>query len=128
LKQIALFSHVIVLWWAHEHDNPGDRSTLITPLPYAPGQDAGVFASRSERRPNPIGLSICPILHVDEANGVIVVAWIDANDGTPILDLKPYVPVTDRVRDVGVAAWFEGLPNCMEDAATFDWEGFFNPQ
>jgi tRNA-Thr(GGU) m(6)t(6)A37 methyltransferase TsaA len=127
LKQLGQFSHVIVFWWADQHDNLPDRRTLVAALPYAPGETAGVFACRSEYRPNPIAMTICPVFDVDEQNGVILVAWIDAFDGTPILDLKPYVPLSDRVRDVQVAKWFQGLPEWMEDAATFDFEAFFNP-
>ena len=126
LKQLDQFSHVIVFWWADQHDNPQDRRIVETPLPYAPGVTAGVFACRSEYRPNPIAVTVCPLVGVDIPNGMVELAWIEAFDGTPIVDLKPYVPISDRVRDVRVARWFDGLPEWMEDAATFDFEAFFH--
>jgi tRNA-Thr(GGU) m(6)t(6)A37 methyltransferase TsaA len=107
LEKLATFSHVIILWWADRHDNPEERSILITPLPYAKGTKAGVFACRSEYRPNPIGITTMPILNIDEANGIITLPWIDAFDGTPVLDLKPYIPSSDRVRDFRVADWMK---------------------
>lgn len=125
LKQLDQFSHVIVLWWADRHDNPQDRAIVETSLPYAPGVTAGVFACRAEYRPNPIGVSVSPILAVDVAQGCVELPWLEAFDGTPILDLKPYVPISDRVRDVIVAPWFEGLPEYLEDAAGFDFDAFF---
>jgi tRNA-Thr(GGU) m(6)t(6)A37 methyltransferase TsaA len=122
LKQLDQFSHVIVFWWANRHDNEPDRLTLETDLPYAPGERAGVFACRSPYRPNPIAITICPMFGMDEAQGTILVPWIDAEDGTPLVDLKPYVPMSERVREVQVARWFEGWPQWMEDAADFDFE------
>jgi tRNA (adenine37-N6)-methyltransferase len=119
LKQLDRFSHVMIFWWADKHDNPNDRSILQTELPYARGTQAGVFACRSEYRPNPIGVTICPILHMDEQNGIILLPWIDAFDGSPIIDLKPYLPISERVRDVRVAPWFADWPQYMEDAAEF---------
>ena len=52
LKGLGEFSHVIVIWWAHQHDNPADRAVMQTELPYAPGTVAGMFACRSPQRPN----------------------------------------------------------------------------
>lgn len=127
LKQLDQFSHVIIFWWADQHDNDQDRAVVDTPLPYAPGVTAGVFACRSEYRPNPIAMSISPMFGVDVQAGTVILPWLDAEDGTPIVDLKPYVPISDRVREVQVAPWFKGLPEWMEDAATFDFEAFFNP-
>ncbi|MBE0690255.1 MAG: SAM-dependent methyltransferase [Anaerolineae bacterium] len=121
LKALEQFSHVHVFWWMSESDNPTDRANLQDELPYAPGQIAGVFASRSNERPNPIGLTTCFILDVDEKAGMIYVAWMDAHDGTTVLDLKPYIPLSDRARDVKVPSWFAGWPQWMEDAADFDF-------
>jgi len=119
LLQLEQFSHVIVLWWADQHDLPGDRKRLTTELPYAPGEQAGVFACRSEYRPNPIAMTIMPILGIDRENGMVILPCIDAFDGTPVLDLTPYLPVSDRVRDVRVADWMKEWPEWMEDSGAY---------
>jgi tRNA-Thr(GGU) m(6)t(6)A37 methyltransferase TsaA len=119
LKHLGQFSHVMVFWWAHQHDNDQDRRVMQADLPYAKDVRAGVFACRAECRPNPIAMTTCFIFDVDEQNGIIHLAWIDAFDGTPLVDLKPYIPMADRIRDVGVAEWLKDLPEWMEDAAAF---------
>ncbi|MBN1428002.1 MAG: SAM-dependent methyltransferase [Anaerolineae bacterium] len=119
LKELARFSHVMVLWWAHQADNPEQRAITTTELPYAPGIEAGVFACRSPYRPNPIALTTMFILDVDVENGIVTLPWLDTEDGTPVLDLKPYIPISERIRDVRVADWFAGWPEWMEDAGEF---------
>jgi len=116
LEKMDRFSHFLVLWWASGHDNPESRSTLQTPLPYADNLTAGVFACRSEFRPNPIGVTVCQCIDLDMEGGVIRVPYMDAFDKTPILDLKPYFPVCERVRDVQVPQWVENWPQWYEDA------------
>ena len=74
-----------------------------------------MFACRAEYRPNPIGVTVCPVIDVDEASGTVTVADIDAFDGTPIVDLKPYIGVTDRVRDVTTPPWFEDWPEWLPE-------------
>ena len=119
LEKLDQFSHVVIVWWADKHDLADDRKILTTQLPYAPGIRAGVFACRSEYRPNPIAITIMPILAVDQKQGIISLPWMDAFDGTPVLDLKPYLPVSDRVRDVKVADWMHDWPEWMEDAGAY---------
>jgi tRNA-Thr(GGU) m(6)t(6)A37 methyltransferase TsaA len=119
LKMLAAFSHVIVCWWAHGHDNPASRALLTTQLPYAPGVEAGVFACRSEYRPNPICITTMPILNLDQESGMVTLPWIDAHDGSPVIDLKPYIPVSDRIRDVRVADWMQEWPQWMEEAGAY---------
>lgn len=119
LQQLDQFSHVMIIWWADKHDNPTDRKMLSAELPYAPGIRAGVYACRSEYRPNPIAITIMSILGVDLESGTITLPWIDAFDGTPVLDLKPYMPVSDRIRDVKVADWLSDWPLWMEDAGAY---------
>lgn len=119
LKQLDRFSHVQIFWWADKMDTKKYRSIMTTELPYAPGVEAGVFACRSEYRPNPIAVTLMAILSVDVENGVIVLPWIDAFDGTPVLDLKPYIPISDRIRDFKVAEWLTDWPEWMEDAGEF---------
>ena len=119
LQQLDRFSHVMVFWWAHQMDNEHQRQVLTTDLPYAPGEQVGVFACRAEYRPNPIAVTTLVVLDVDVEGGRVVLPWIDAYDGSPLLDLKPYIPICDRIRDVRVAPWMADWPMWMEDAPAF---------
>jgi len=115
LKQLNHFSHVMVFWWAHKHDNKKSRSTLQCEPPYAKGKITGVFATRAEYRPNPIAMTTCKILKLDESQGIITVAEIDAYDQTPIVDLKAYFPVCDRVKNATSPPWLSDWPEWMPD-------------
>jgi tRNA-Thr(GGU) m(6)t(6)A37 methyltransferase TsaA len=115
LKQLDHFSHVMVFWWADKHDNEESRSIMQTNPPYAADKVTGVFACRSEYRPNPIAMTTCRILGVDEKNGIVQVADIDAYDGTPIVDLKGYFPVCERVRDAAIPEWLSDWPEWMPE-------------
>lgn len=115
LKQLDHFSHVIVFWWADKHDNEKSRSILQCEPPYAKGKITGVFATRAEYRPNPIAMTTCKILEVDEMKGIIRVADIDGYDGTPIVDLKAYFPVCDRVRRAKIPEWLSDWPEWMPE-------------
>jgi tRNA-Thr(GGU) m(6)t(6)A37 methyltransferase TsaA len=100
------FSHVVVLYWFHKNDTPEKRGTLrVHPRGKRSNPLTGVFATRSPRRPNLIGLSICRILSVE--NNVIRVDSIDAFNDTPVLDLKPYVPRMDTVENPSGPKWAE---------------------
>jgi tRNA-Thr(GGU) m(6)t(6)A37 methyltransferase TsaA len=115
LKQLGHFSHVMVFWWADKHDNEQSRGIMQTEPPYAAGRVTGVFATRAEYRPNPIGMTTCKLLSVDEENGVLQVADIDAYDGTPVVDLKAYFPVCDRVREATIPEWLSDWPEWMPE-------------
>jgi tRNA-Thr(GGU) m(6)t(6)A37 methyltransferase TsaA len=115
MKQLEHFSHVEVFWWADKHDNDRSRSSLQTKPPYANEVLTGVFATRAEYRPNPIAMTTCKILEVDEKKGIIQVADIDAFDGTPIVDLKAYFPVCDRVKDARIPEWLSDWPDWMPE-------------
>lgn len=107
---VDLFSHLIVLWWIHERDTVEDRRTLISYPPRNKGEEAsGAFSCRSPSRPNPIGHTIVKLLEVDVEKSRLKIDHIDANHGSPILDIKPYLPSSDRVDDARVASWFENL-------------------
>jgi len=119
LKALDQFSHALIFWWADQMDSREMRNELTTELPYAPGVEVGVFACRSEYRPNPIAVTTMPILDIDLEKGVVTLPWIDAYDGTPVIDLKPYIPISDRIRDYQVADWASDWPEWMEDAAAY---------
>lgn len=120
------FSCLNVLWWANLLDNDEQRAVLTCEKPYknAPAT-MGMFATRSPLRPNPIALTVVSILHIDYDNGKVHVPYIDAEDGTPILDIKPYHPATDRMKEVSVPAWCRHWPQWLEDSAMFDWAAEF---
>lgn len=127
LTALTGFSHINVLWWFSEFDEDVFRSMLETDQPYknAPAQ-MGIFATRSPIRPNPIALSTVEVIHLDESNGIIQIAYIDAHDHTPILDIKPYTPSLDRVERPVVPEWCRHWPNSIEASETFAWEQEFN--
>ena len=115
LKELERFSHVQVFWWFSEFDDEMYRT--ITQSDHAPydAPTLGVFACRSPVRPNPIALTTVEMLGVDHADGIVEIVNIDAFDGTPVLDLKPYIPVSDRVKDVRVAEWAVDWPEWLPE-------------
>jgi tRNA-Thr(GGU) m(6)t(6)A37 methyltransferase TsaA len=92
LKDLALYSHVILLYWMDEA-----RRDLIEQVPAHVGSPRGTFALRSPVRPNPIALAVVELLGIDGAN--LTVRNIDCIDGTPLLDIKPYFASTDSFPD-----------------------------
>ncbi len=126
LTSLEEFTHLQVVWWGHLYDNPEDRNRLVIPKPYKNGPDAiGVFATRSEMRPNPILITTVPVASIDFENGIIHLYFIDAIDGTMVLDLKPYHK-TERVKECRVPQWCSHWPQWFEEAATFNWQNEFN--
>jgi len=96
LKGLDGFSHIFVLYWFDKNDTPQKRSILqVHPRGNKKNPLTGVFACRSPARPNLIALSLCRIRSVKDR--VIHVDKIDAFNGTPILDIKPYIPSIDSV-------------------------------
>ncbi len=118
LQQLEHFSHVHVIWWATLADNPEWRALRVVEPPYAPGQQVGIFATRSPARPNPIADTVTDLLHLDAAAGIVRVAYLDAVEGTPVIDLKSYIPTSDRVRAPRVPAWMAEWPEWMPED---DW-------
>ena len=98
------FSHVIVFYWFDQNDTPEKRKTLqVHPRADTRNPLTGVFGTRSPRRPNLIGFSICKIESIRA--GKIQIAGIDAFDKTPVIDLKPYIPESDSVPGASIPAW-----------------------
>lgn len=121
------FSHIQVFWWFDSCDNDQDRSVLTNQKPYTKGpQVLGTFATRSPQRPNPIAVTTAQIIWMDKENALIGLSYIDAANGTPVLDIKPYTPSLDRVEHPSVPAWCAHWPKNTESGGDFDWESEFN--
>lgn len=99
LKGLEGFSHIWLLWKFSEAECTDFRPTVRPPR-LGGNARMGVFATRSPFRPNPIGLSCVKLLEiksVPDKGTVLVVSGADLMDGTPIYDIKPYIPYTDSV-------------------------------
>lgn len=122
LRHLDSFSHALVLWWCHHADADDYRALLEVSPPYkCSPSPLGTFATRSPARPNPLAISTVAIAEIDRATGLVKTPYLDAADETPILDLKPYHPSLDRVRDVAVPGWCDHWPKRVEDSESFDW-------
>lgn len=101
LDQIDRFSHIWVIFVFHQHDSKNWKPSIRPPR-LGGAKRVGVLASRSPHRPNPIGLSVVKLDRVDltaEGGPELHVSGIDFLDGTPLLDIKPYLPYADIVNN-----------------------------
>jgi tRNA-Thr(GGU) m(6)t(6)A37 methyltransferase TsaA len=103
LDGIEGYSHVIVLFWIDRVPEEERGLTRIHPLGDPTLPLLGVLATRTQLRPNPIGMSIVPLL--GRKRNELRVRGLDAIDGTPVLDIKPYIPHYDSVPQVKLPAW-----------------------
>ena len=111
LTDLEGFSHVVLIY--HFHRSGPARLSV---RPYMDDREHGVFATRAPARPNPIGLSVVRLLKVE--GNVLHVADVDIVDGTPLLDIKPYVPQFDAAAGARIG-WLQGklgrLPRARDD-------------
>jgi tRNA (adenine37-N6)-methyltransferase len=98
LRDLAGFSHLILL--THLYLVQGYALDVV---PFLDDQSHGIFATRSPKRPNPIGFSIVRLIRIEQST--LSIEDLDVVDGTPVLDLKPYVPTFD-VRETDRIGWF----------------------
>lgn len=100
LQDLEGFSHLILIY--HFHRSP-DPSLVVQP--FLDEVPHGVFATRAPRRPNPIGFSVVRLISVQ--SNIIKIENVDILDGTPLLDIKPYIPGIDQPETVRIG-WLEG--------------------
>ena len=104
LQNLDDFSHVIILYWCHLRDKKDERRVLkVTPRRHLHTSQVGVFASRSPTRPNPIALCVTRLLKIQ--NCTLHVRGLDAQEGSPIIDIKPYIPRADSISNAKVPEW-----------------------
>jgi tRNA-Thr(GGU) m(6)t(6)A37 methyltransferase TsaA len=103
LERLEEYSHIIVIFWAHKAT---DQSKMALRVRYR-GDPAlpmvGVFASRSLFRPTPLGMKVARLLEVE--NNILRVEGLDALDGTPVLDIKPFNPGNDAPENAKTPEW-----------------------
>jgi tRNA-Thr(GGU) m(6)t(6)A37 methyltransferase TsaA len=93
LQDLSGFSHILLLY--HFHKGKGFNLHVV---PFMDSQTRGVFSTRAPKRPNPIGLSLVKLEKV--AGRILHIENVDILDGTPLLDIKPYVPEFDKATSV----------------------------
>jgi len=89
LKDVEGFSHIILLYHFHQI-----KESMLLVTPFLDSQPRGVFATRAPKRPNPIGLSVVKLDGIE--GNILHVENVDILDGTPLLDIKPYIPQFDN--------------------------------
>lgn len=112
LKSLEQFSHLWIVFVFHEHGGKSWKPTIRPPR-LGGNKKVGVLASRSPHRPNPIGISAVKIakLEIDHPEGPrIEVEGIDLIDGTPVLDIKPYIPYADSIPEAQSGWAAEPIP------------------
>ncbi|RLF49164.1 MAG: tRNA (N6-threonylcarbamoyladenosine(37)-N6)-methyltransferase TrmO [Thermoplasmata archaeon] len=111
LEDIGNFSHIFLIYHLHL-----SRKYSLKVKPYMDDKERGVFATRAPSRPNPIGISVVELLEVD--GNMLHIKNVDIVDGTPLLDIKPYVPEFD-IHNVKKIGWLEKnvhkLPETKDD-------------
>ncbi|MCP9759476.1 tRNA (N6-threonylcarbamoyladenosine(37)-N6)-methyltransferase TrmO [Aquitalea sp. S1-19] len=109
VRGLADFSHLWLQFVFHETAARGWRP-LVRPPRLGGNDKVGVFASRATHRPNPLGLSLVELIGIDTGSGVILeLAGADLLDGTPVLDIKPYIPFVES-RPQARAGFIDGPP------------------
>lgn len=109
LDGLTGFSHIWVFFWFHGNDTPENRAILkVHPRKDPANPLTGVFATRAPVRPNLIGMTCCRLFKVEGRR--LTVEGLDAWEGTPIVDLKPYLPQSDSHPEASTPPWVKRLP------------------
>ena len=107
LDGLEEFSHIVVLYWMHQVDTTGQLPMKVHPMGKQELPLVGLFATRSPHRPNPVGETTVRLLQ--RQGNILKVEGLDAIDGTPVIDIKPYVPEFDSAAKATVPQWIANL-------------------
>jgi tRNA-Thr(GGU) m(6)t(6)A37 methyltransferase TsaA len=106
LKGVEGFSHLWVFYWFHENDNPEGRAVLqVHPRKDPANPLTGVFGTRSPLRPNLLAMHLSEVREIRPEEGEILLRSLDARPGSPLIDIKPYLPHTDRPDNLRLPEW-----------------------
>ncbi len=107
LEGLEEFSHILVVYWMHRlHPGEGPWGK-IHPMGRADLPLVGLFATRTPHRPNPLGVAVVRLL--ERRGNALKVVGLDAIDGTPVIDVKPFIPPLDFPSQVRVPQWVKRL-------------------
>jgi len=115
---LAGFSHVKIMWWFDKFDKSTYRKVTECDPPYENAPRTGIFATRSPVRPNPIAITTARLLEVDLTGRRIRISNLDSFDKTPIINIVPYIPALDRVKEFRVPDWLKHWPEWVDDRET----------
>jgi tRNA-Thr(GGU) m(6)t(6)A37 methyltransferase TsaA len=104
LQGLEDWSHIVVIFSMHETTFDPDQHLVSRPGDREDMPEVGVFAQRSNITPNTIGMTAVKVLEIND--NVLTVRGLDAIDGTPVIDIKPYAPIYDGANDPLVPVWF----------------------
>jgi len=107
LDGLEAFSHVLVLYWMHRAAEAEPVRMRRRPQGRADMPEVGIFAQRARHRPNPIGVTAVRLLRREKNR--LMVQGLDAINGTPVVDVKPYVPQFDSVEAPTTPTWVNQL-------------------
>jgi tRNA-Thr(GGU) m(6)t(6)A37 methyltransferase TsaA len=105
LEGVEEFSHLCILFWLHHIE--GEIALHVHPENRVDLPAVGLFATRTPCRPNPIGLQVVEL--ISREGNVLTVRGLDALDGSPVLDIKPYLPRGDCIPDATIPEWLKKL-------------------
>ena len=108
VQDLSAFSRIWLVWWFHRNST---WKPLVLP-PRGTAKRRGVFATRSPHRPNPIGITSIPLLGIE--GSTLIVGNSDLVDGTPILDIKPYIPTVDAFPEASMG-WLSEVESEMAE-------------
>jgi tRNA-Thr(GGU) m(6)t(6)A37 methyltransferase TsaA len=103
LEGLEEYSHVIVIYWLHKSVEADRMALKVHPRRKTDGQPVGLFASRSPFRPNPLAMKVVRL--IEKKGNLLSVRGLDAIDGTPVLDIKPFIPGYDSPAGVTAPKW-----------------------
>jgi len=101
------FSHIMVVFWMHKSPVKGSPPRKVHPRGRADLPLVGLFATRAPYRPNSLGVSTVKLL--ERRGNILTVKGLDALDGTPVIDIKPYIPPLEDVSDLRMPDWVAKL-------------------
>jgi tRNA-Thr(GGU) m(6)t(6)A37 methyltransferase TsaA len=107
LDGLECFSHAIIVTWLHQATFVASRDLRRRPRGLDVMPEIGIFAQRAKNRPNPLGLTVVTVVEL-QPDGMVV-RGLDAIDGTPVVDIKPYFPQYDRADGAIVPDWVNNL-------------------